>query len=57
VKSPPSRPHSNVEAGSLEVKVNSALVLRVGLGGPEPIVVSGGVVSPGSSGSPSQRIP
>src|SRR5687768_18562141 len=38
---PPSREHSNVEAGSDEENVKVALVLLVGLAGPVKIVVSG----------------
>ena len=43
----PSRAHWKVEPASLEENVNVALVLVVVEGGPELIVVSGGVVSGG----------
>jgi hypothetical protein len=43
----PSSEHSKVEPASLEEKVRVALVLVVVASGPEPIVVSGAVVSTG----------
>lgn len=43
----PSRAHWKVEPGSFDENVNVALVLVVAEGGPESIVVSGGVVSGG----------
>jgi hypothetical protein len=41
----------NVDRLSLDVNLNVAAVLSVGLSGPEVIVVSGGVVSPDGPGS------
>lgn len=38
--------HWKVEFGSLELNLNDGLVLVVAPLGPEPIVVSGGAVSP-----------
>ena len=45
VNAPPSRLHANVLFGKVDVKLNVALVLLLGLAGPEVIVVSGAVVS------------
>jgi hypothetical protein len=44
-KPPPSRLHSKTDADSLDEKLNSASGDAVGPDGPEPIAVSGGVVS------------
>ena len=45
MKVPPSRLHSKVEFASDEEKANEAEVLLTDPDGPEPMVVSGGVVS------------
>jgi hypothetical protein len=47
-KAPASSLHSKVDPDSLDVNANEALVEVVGFAGPEPIVVSGGVVSAGA---------
>lgn len=42
-----SRLHWNVELASFELKAKEALVAVVVVGGPDVMVVSGGVASPG----------
>jgi hypothetical protein len=47
-KAPLSSLHSNADPDSLDENANEALVDVVGFDGPDPIVVSGGVVSDGA---------
>ena len=47
-QAPLSTRHANVEPASVEVKANVAVASLVGSFGPEPMVVSGGVVSDGA---------
>lgn len=55
-RDPPSRLHWKVEFASLEVNAKEALVDVVVAGGPEVIVVSGGVVSDGGGVVPTVHV-